>query len=91
MAFTVTKTLTSPNWESWTVEASAAADGVVVIPHTLGRVPLLIIITPLNDAAALAVEHVENVTDTQFEFHKQAGVGAGMISHVHLSTLRHPH
>lgn len=91
MAWNVTKTYTGPNWESWTVEATAAPDTVVVIPHTLGRVPNVIILTPRNDAAAAAEEHIEGVTDTQFEFHKTAGVGTGMIAEIHLSTLRHPH
>lgn len=91
MAYTVTPLYAGPNWESFRVEASAAGDGVVVIPHGLGRVPLLCIITPRNDAAAGAQIHIENVTDVSFEFHKAIGPGAGMIAEAHVSTLRHPH
>lgn len=91
MAWTVTPVYAGPNWETYTVEASAAPDSLVVIPHGLGRVPNVCILTPRNDAAAGATIHIEGVTDTQFEVHKAVGVGAGMIAEAHVSTLRHPH
>ncbi len=91
MAWTDTVTYAGPRWEIHEVTASAAGDTVLVVPHSLGLVPIVCLFCLRNDAAAAASVHVENASDASVEVHKAAGLGAGMIIDLHLSTLRHPH
>jgi hypothetical protein len=91
MAWTDTLTYAGPNWEIHEVSASAAGDTVLVVPHSLHRVPLVCFFSLRNDAAAAASVHLENLTDVSVEVHKAPGLGAGMEIDLHLSTLRHPH
>ncbi len=79
-----------PNMECHTLEAVLAADVLYDLAHSLGKQPIVVTFTSLNQVAATAGFWVSAESTTEIRIQKPNGAPGAQIR-VHIWTLRHPH
>ncbi len=79
-----------PNWEIYGLTANLGADVLYELAHTLEETPVVVLFTPINQAAAASGFYVDGETNAKVDIHKLAG-NPGAHIHIHLALLAHPH
>lgn len=91
MAVTVTTVFDGTDTHIADVEATADADTVATIPHTLGAIPAEVYITGLLAAAAISLWRATTIDATNVVLTKSTTAGSGAAGNQVRCIVKRPH